>query len=154
MKRITLETSTTFPADLASRKPTGTGNRPENKDVEYIGDEQLQDDNAELEQFTEAETHPSHLQTLVLAHIDAQSYNGSRHPNHSSEDEKPKLGHFLLAFQDNFYCVLSLKRFGTEWRHFIIFVFHLCRPLVKYFHFFQYILFLSDPSPIIGYACH
>ena len=63
MKRITLETSTTFPADLASRKPTGTGNRPENKDVEYIGDEQLQDDDAKLEQFTEAETHPSHLQT-------------------------------------------------------------------------------------------
>ena len=66
MKRITLETSTTFPADLASRKPTGTGNRPENKDVEYIGDEQLQVDDAELEQFTEAETHPSHLQTLAL----------------------------------------------------------------------------------------
>ena len=47
-------------ADLASRKPTGTG------DTENNGDEQLQDDDADLEQFTEAETHPSHLQTLVL----------------------------------------------------------------------------------------
>ena len=47
-------------ADLASRKPTGTGNTENN------GDEQLQDDDVDLEQFTEAETSPSHLQTLVL----------------------------------------------------------------------------------------
>ena len=51
------------------------------------------------------------------SHISAQSHDGSRHPNHSSEDEKTKLGHFLIAFQDYYLCVLSLKRFGTVWRN-------------------------------------
>ena len=97
-------------ADLASRNPTGIGDRPEKKDVEYNGNDQLQDDDAELEQFTEAELELADLGS----HIDAQSYKSNRHPNHSSEDEKTKLGHFLLAFQHNFLCVLSLKRFGAD----------------------------------------
>ena len=63
------------------------------------------------------------------SHIDAQSHDGSRHPNHSSEDEKTKLGHFLLAFQHNFLCVLSLKRFGADWStisKMIIFLQYIC----------------------------
>ena len=108
-------------ADLASRKPTGTGNWPEDEDASDIEDYGHLFTKWDCWTWGVDEDDDGRNSPIALAdlgsHIDAQSYDGSRHPNHSSEDEKTKLGHFLLAFQGNCNCVLSLKRFGTEWRN-------------------------------------